>query len=118
MSIKSLFILLFMSVALSVGYASSAAAGAKEAKFITSNGKWFFTNASGRGASFGGTMHFDKNGTLRMFIQSFSLRGKYRVKGGTICMQVFRIWGKREKCGPGYKRGNTYFWGGFKLTKR
>lgn len=106
-----------MSVALSVGYASTAAAGAKEAKFITSNGKWFFTNASGRGASFGGTMHFDKNGTLRMFIQSFSLRGKYRVKGGTICMQVFRIWGKREKCGPGYKRGNTYFWGGFKLTK-
>jgi hypothetical protein len=110
--------LFFLSIVFTGGYTSSAAAGAKEAKFITSNGKWFVTNVTGKGPAFNGTMHFDGMGTLRIFYQSHPFRGKYRVSGGTICMQVFRLWGKREYCGPGYKRGNTYFWGGLRLLKR
>lgn len=118
MPIKSIITLFFLTFAVTTGFVSSTSAGAKEAQFITSNGKWHFSNATGQGQSFEGTMRFDGKKTLRMFVQSYSVRGTYRVSGGTICMKVFRLWGKREKCGPGYKRGNTYYWGGLRLTKR
>ncbi len=117
MPIKTTLMLFFLSLAISTGYLSSASAGAKEAKYITSNGKWRFSNATGKGKSFYGTMRFDGKKTIRMYVQSFSVRGTYRVSGGTICMKIFRLWGKREKCGLGYKRGNTFYWGGLKLSK-
>lgn len=106
--IKNLTVFVCLLLLSSFSIQSSASAESKVVKEIIDGGKWRLSIASKQMIGFNGTIRFDGKKTVRIFAESHTVQGKYRVSGSKICLQIFRFWGKREKCLPAIKKKGFY----------
>lgn len=118
MSVKYLLVAILLSMFVSISNTQPSFAGASDARAIVDGKSWRFRSEYKGSRGFAGTFKFSKDNVLRMHSRSFSLRGTYRIRGNRICMKIFRVWGKTEKCLQAYQNKGSYYWGGYRLQKR
>lgn len=111
----SFFCLLLLAT---FSFYSPAFASAKEANEIVNGGKWYMRIAHKSTKGVNATIVFNGKGTVRFYAESHTLRGKYRVVGSKVCLNIYKLWGPREKCGNAQKKNGVYLMGNFVLRKK
>lgn len=113
---KIVILTIFLSFLSALAAITPASAGAKEAREIVAGGNWRYHSVGQK--SYRGSLRFEKDSKFRFFAPGgHNLRGSYRVSGSNICLKIFRVWGKREKCVSAVKHNGDYYMGNWRLRK-